>query len=74
MKKQIVGFVFGALILPLSVMAQDHSHHESSSDKSMDHKNAQIKLNKTSADFQKQLNNVYKASLALNEAFVAGDV
>ncbi len=74
MKKQILGFVIGVLILPLSVMAQDHSHHDMNHDeKNMDHKNAQIKLSKASGDFQKQLNAVYQAGLALNTAFVEGN-
>ncbi len=74
MKKQIVGFVVGALILPLSVMAQDHSHHDMNHDKkSMNHEDGQVKHYEVSADFQKQLNAVYQAGLALNSAFVAGD-
>ncbi|MCF6353186.1 MAG: DUF3347 domain-containing protein [Cyclobacteriaceae bacterium] len=74
MKKQIVGFVFGALILPLGVMAQDHSHHEMSNDKkSMEHEGEQVKHFDVSADFQKQLNVVYQASLTLSNAFVASD-
>ncbi len=74
MKNQILKFVIGVMILPLGVMAQDHSHHDMNHDeKNMNHKNAQIKLSKTSADFQKQLNAVYQAGLVLNSAFVEGD-
>ena len=85
MKNLIVVIVMGILILPLGVMAQDHPHNQMNHDKkSMDHKmnhdeNAmeqqgdQVMHFDVSADFQKQLNGVYQASLALNSAFVAGD-
>lgn len=69
MKKQILGLVFGVLILPYGMMAQDHTGHN------MDMKNdgTTSKRYDVSADFQKQLKSVYQASLELNKAFVAGD-
>ncbi len=75
MKNQILKFVMGVMILPLGVMAQDHSHHDMNHDeKSMNHKDGQVKHFEVSGDFQKQLNAVYQAGLALNTAFVKGDV
>ncbi len=69
MKKQILGFVFGVLIMPLGVMAQEHPGHNMN----MKHDNTEVQHYDVSADFQKQLHAVYRASLELNKAFVAGD-
>lgn len=69
MKKQILGFLVGALILPLGVMAQDHSGHSMK----MSNDDSDITRYEVNADFQKQLNAVYKASLEMNKSFVEGD-
>ena len=68
MKNLIIGIVLGCLIIPLGVMSQDHLGRKMSSDKDV------VKQYEVSADFQKQLNIAYKASLELNKAFVAGDL
>lgn len=74
MKNVVAVVVMGFLILPLGVMAQDHSHHDMNHDKkSMDNADGEVKHFDVSTDFQKQLNAVYQASLELNNAFVAGD-
>jgi membrane fusion protein, copper/silver efflux system len=71
MKKQILGLVLGALILPLGVaQAQDHSGHGMN----MSQDGAEIVRYEVGADFQKQINAVYKAGLELNRAFVGGEV
>lgn len=72
MKKQISGIVLGMLFLMHGVVAQDHSGHDMKM--SMDHESGSVKQFDVSAEFQKQLNTVYQANLALSEAFVASDV
>jgi len=69
MKKQILGFVIGALILPLGVLAQDHSGHGMK----MSNEESDITRYDVSADFQQQLNAVYKASLEMNKSLVEGN-
>ncbi len=72
MKNAIAVIVMGILILPLGVVAQDHAHHDMEhGEKKMEHKDAEVKHYEVNADFQKQLNIVYKAGLDLNNAFVA---
>lgn len=74
MKNVITMIIIGVLVLPLGVLAQDHSHHNMKHDeKSMESKDKQVKQFDVSTDFQKQLNAVYQASLKLNAAFVASD-
>jgi membrane fusion protein, copper/silver efflux system len=71
MKKQILGLVLGVLILPFGVVkAQDHSGHSMN----MSQDGADVVRYEVSTDFQKQINDVYQASLELNKAFVGGDV
>jgi membrane fusion protein, copper/silver efflux system len=77
MKKQFLGFVLGVVVLPLgTAIAQDHSgHNMDKADHKMDmnhEESAGIRYD-VSADFQKQMNAVYQASLELNKAFVADD-
>jgi len=69
MKKQVLVFVLGVFILPLGAMAQDHSGHSMK----MNNDETTVKHYEVSANFQQQLNAVYKASLALNKSFTASD-
>jgi len=87
MKKLRAVLALAILALPMSLIAQDHPHgnmnhekngmnHEKnnmSHDNNMTHNDGEMMHYEVGTDFQSQLNEVYQASLALNNAFVAGD-
>ena len=71
MKKYIGKFarILAIGLLPFSAMAQEHDH----SKMDMDHKTPEAKSHQAGAEFQGQLNNVFKATVNLNEAFMTED-
>ncbi len=72
MKKQIltIALIMTFGIFSMSTMAQEHDH----SKMDMDHDMPKTSSHKVDANFQKQLNDVFQASLTLNKSFMTEDI
>ena len=73
MKKQLLSVTLGVSLMAFGAQAQDHSKMDHSKMDMKDHSGMNMS-SEAPKEFQKQLDEVYEASLELKEAFVASNV